>query len=112
MGSGGRRTSCGGLWRWRRPTQPSTPQAPSGLAAATVSASEIALSWTDNSGNEDGFRIERCTGAGCTSFSAVGTAGAGATSYHSTGLDPSTMYAYRVQAFNAGGASSYSNTAR
>lgn len=88
---------------------PSPPTAPSGLAASAVSSSQINLSWTDNSSNEDGFRIERATGGGA--FSEIATVGAGVTSYANTGLAASTAYSYRVRAYNAGGNSAYSNTA-
>src|SRR2546426_3796796 len=39
-----------------------SPAAPTALAAAAVSPSQINLSWTDNPTTEDGFRIERCAG--------------------------------------------------
>ena len=44
----------------------STPIPPSNLAAVAVSSSQINLSWTNNSTNETGFKIERNTGAGGT----------------------------------------------
>ncbi len=69
------------------------------------------LSWTDNATSEDGFRIERCAGAGCTSFAEVLTVGPNAVSYSDTGRSPSTDYRYRVRAFNVGGNSAYSNIA-
>jgi Tol biopolymer transport system component/alpha-tubulin suppressor-like RCC1 family protein len=85
--------------------------APSGLTVTGVSSSRIDLSWTDNSTNEDGFRIERCTGTGCSSFAEIATVGANVTSYQDTGLAAATSYSYRVRAYNAGGTSGYSNTA-
>jgi titin len=43
-------------------TPPSSPpNDPSALSAGAVSSSQINLAWTDNSDNEDGFRLERCT---------------------------------------------------
>ena len=84
------------------------PIAPSHLEAEAVSLSQINLRWNDNSNNEDGFRIERKTGAGGAYSQIVQTA-AGATSYQNTGLTPNTLYYYRVYAFNAGGNSGYSN---
>lgn len=36
-----------------------TPAPASGLTATTISSTQINLSWSDNSGNETGFRIER-----------------------------------------------------
>jgi hypothetical protein len=88
---------------------PPAPSAPSSLTATAVSSSRIDLAWTDNSGNEDGFRIERSTDG--TNFAEIATVGANATTYASTGLAASTTYHYRVRAYNAGGNSAYSNTA-
>jgi subtilisin family serine protease len=90
---------------------PSPPAAPSNLTATAASASQINLSWTDNANNEDGFRIERCQGSGCTNFSQIAEVGANVTSYSNTGLSASTTYVYRVRSYNAGGNSNYSNTA-
>ena len=76
------------------------PSAPSDLTATAASSSQINLAWTDGSNNESGFKIERCTGAGCTNFAQVGTAAANATSYTDTGLAASTSYTYQVRAYN------------
>ncbi|MBN1674459.1 MAG: CotH kinase family protein, partial [Kiritimatiellae bacterium] len=38
---------------------PTIPAAPSGLAASATSMSQISLSWTDNSGDETQFKVER-----------------------------------------------------
>jgi hypothetical protein len=94
------------------PTPPAVPNAPSNLTATPVSASQINLSWTDNSGNEAGFLIERCTGNNCTNFAQIASVGAGATSYPNTGLSSGTFYRYRVRAFNGSGNSAYSNIAK
>ena len=87
------------------------PAAPSNLAAVVVSSSQINLTWTDTATNESGFRIERCSGSGCTSFAEIATVGANVTSYQNTGLLASTSYSYRVRAYNQSGTSAYSNTA-
>ncbi|MFN7141148.1 MAG: family 10 glycosylhydrolase, partial [Limisphaerales bacterium] len=42
----------------------SAPSAPSGLSASAVSSSQINLSWTDNSNNEDNFIVARSTTSG------------------------------------------------
>lgn len=84
------------------------PNAPSGLSSSAISASQINLSWMDNSSNESGFRIERKTGAGGT-YSEIATVGAGVTTYNNTGLSASTAYYYRVWAYNGSGNSAYSN---
>jgi hypothetical protein len=91
-------------------TQPTVPNAPSALTATAVSASQINLSWTDNSSNETGFRIERKTGSG-GSWSQIATVGANVTAYADTGLSAGTQYTYRVRAAGSGGDSGYSNEA-
>jgi hypothetical protein len=93
------------------PPPPTTPNAPSGLNASTVGSSQINLTWTDNSGDETGFYIERCQGAGCTGFTQIAMVSANTTLFANTGLAASTAYRYRVRAYNGAGNSSYSNTA-
>ena len=73
--------------------------------------SQINLTWTDNSSNEDNFKVERCTGAGCTNFAALITLGPNVTSYPNTGLSANTTYRYRVYASNVVGPSGFSNEA-
>jgi hypothetical protein len=86
------------------------PNAPGNLSAAAVSASQINLGWTDNSGVETGFKIERKTGSGGT-YSEIATVGAEVTTYNDTGLNESTAYFYRVRAFIGAVLSIYSNEA-
>jgi hypothetical protein len=92
-------------------SQPTRPNAPSSLKATAVSRTQINLSWVDNSGNETGFKIDRCRGSSCSNFSQIATVGANATTYSSTGLSRDTTYRYRVRAYNGSGNSNYSNTA-
>ena len=87
------------------------PATPGSLSATAVSSAQINLTWADTSGNEDGFKIERCLGIGCTNYAQVATAPAGATTFSNTGLAASSYYSYRVRAYNAAGDSGYSNTA-
>ena len=87
------------------------PAAPSALSATAASSTQINLAWTDNSNNEDGFRIERCQNAGCSTFIEIATVAANVVSYQNTGLTAGTTYQYRVRAYNTGGNSAYSNTA-
>jgi hypothetical protein len=92
------------------PTGVSGPAAPSSLTASAASTSQINLSWTDNSNNEDGFKVERLNSDG--TWSQVATVGANLTTWSDTGLTAGTTYTYRVRAYNAsGGDSAYSNTA-
>lgn len=87
------------------------PAAPSGLSAEAVSRTQINLSWTDNSGDESGFRIERCKNPNCTSFVQIAQVGANVTTFADTTVNRNTSYNYRVRAFNAAGNSAYTNTA-
>ena len=92
-------------------TPPVPPPAdPQSLTASAASASRIDLSWTDASSDEDGFRIERKTGTS-GSYSGIGTVSPGTTGYSDTGLASSTLYVYRVRAYNSGGNSGYTNEA-
>jgi len=87
------------------------PAAPSNLAAEAISYNQINLSWDDSDGTEQGFKIERCTGAGCSDFTQIATVPANTTSYANTSLTASTSFSYRVLAYNAAGDSDPSNTA-
>jgi hypothetical protein len=87
----------------------SIPAAPNALTATAVSPSQINLSWTDNSNNEDGFKIERSgNGSGWTQ---IATVGPNVRTYSSTGLVATKTYSYRVRAYNVLGNSAYSNSA-
>src|SRR5262249_37962148 len=89
----------------------SAPAAPSNLSGAAVSASQINLSWADNSANESGFVVERATNSTFTAGLTTANVGANVTSYSATGLAAGTTYWFRVRATNAGGASANSNVA-
>ncbi|MCC7518713.1 MAG: fibronectin type III domain-containing protein [Verrucomicrobiae bacterium] len=84
------------------------PGAPSGLTATPVSGTEIQLGWSDNSGNESTFVIERKAGAD-GSYAATGYVGAGVQTYSDSGLSAETTYFYRVKATNSQGESPWSN---
>jgi Divergent InlB B-repeat domain/Fibronectin type III domain len=75
---------------------------------AAITAAQLTLSWSDNSTNEDGFRIERRTGTTGTYVEIVAL-GVNAASYTDVNLANGTTYCYRVRAYNVAGASGYSN---
>ena len=81
------------------------------MATATGNTS-INLSWTaatDNVG-VTGYRVERCQGAGCTTFAQIATPAG--TTFGDTGLTAGTSYSYRVRATDAAtNLGPYSNTA-
>ncbi len=95
--------SDGPVWQttWAGPlAQTATGKAtPTGLAATRVSEVQIDLSWSDSNGDETGFKIERCTGAGCSVFGEVADAAAGSSAYQDDQLDPDTSYSYRIKAY-------------
>jgi chitodextrinase len=88
------------------------PTAPTNLVATAVSGTQINLTWTaatDNVG-VTAYQVERCQGAGCTTFVPVGTPTG--TSFNDTGLTVGTTYSYRVRATDAAtNAGPYSTTA-
>lgn len=86
------------------------PPADPASLSASGSGTQINLSWTDRSGNETGFLVERKTGSGGT-FAQIASLGANVTSYSNTGLAADTSYFYRVRSTNAYGSSGYTNTA-
>ena len=85
------------------------PAAPTDLKGG-VRTNRVRLQWTDNSTNESGFKVERCTGVGCANFAQIGTVAANATRYTDTTVAAKTTYLYRVYAYNDAGNSAYSNT--
>jgi len=91
------------------PPAVSPPSAPSDLVATATSSSQIDLTWTDNSGNEDGFSIERSPDS--SNWAQIASVGANVTDYSDTGLEPDTTYYYRVLSYNTSGNSDYSETA-
>lgn len=82
--------------------------APSGLTANATQPSIVELNWTDNSNNEDGFRVERSAEGG--NFELVGTTASDATSFEDT-LSILGEYQYRINAFHASDQSGYTNIA-
>jgi hypothetical protein len=87
----------------------SIPLAPSGLQTAALSATEVRVTWVDNAFNEDGYRVERKTGAG-GAWAQVATLGPNAgAGWVDTGLSETTTYYYRTRAYNGAGDSGYSN---
>ncbi len=103
------------------------PAAPTVLAAAPAApAPAVGLTWVDatpwsfatstfpattlgNPANEVGFTVQRATNSSFSQNLKAFTAKANATSIADTSTQSNTKYYYRVQAFNAAGASPWSN---
>lgn len=83
---------------------PQAPAAPANLAATAASPTSVNVTWTDVSGLESGFEIERSTDGGAT-FVPLVTAPANATGHaDAAGLEPNKTYHYRIRAVtDAGG---------
>jgi YD repeat-containing protein len=80
-----------------------TLAAPTGLSGSPASTSQINLSWfASPTAGIARYLIERCSGAGCASFTQI--AATVDTTYSDTGLAPNTIYLYRVRATDPGGA--------
>src|ERR1051326_302021 len=88
------------------------PSAPGTLTTTASGSTQVNLSWgaaTDNVG-VTGYRVERCAGAGCSTFAQIATPTG--TSFGDTGLTAGTSYSYRVRATDAAGnLGGYSNVA-
>lgn len=81
------------------------PAAPSNLRATNATKTSISLAWNDNSDNETGFELQRCTNS-CVILSLP----ANTASHTDTGLKRNTTYTYQVRAVNSAGASAWSNS--
>jgi hypothetical protein len=80
--------------------------------AAAASSSQINLNWTGSIScvGVKNYVVQRCQGAGCTTFATVGTPTG--TSFSDTGLASGVSYSYQVQVLdNSGKTSSFSGVA-
>lgn len=87
-------------WVWS-PTDTTAPSVPTGLTATPDYSTAADLAWTASTDavGVTGYRVERKTGA--SAFAEI--AAPAGTTYHDTGLAPSTAYVYRVRARDAAG---------
>ncbi|OGW28615.1 MAG: hypothetical protein A2X59_10225 [Nitrospirae bacterium GWC2_42_7] len=90
------------------PAAVTLPAAPINLVKGSIAKTSISMSWTDKSNNEQGFYVERSTNGGST-WTRIGQTAANTVTYTNSGLTSKTSYKYRVQAYNVGGVSLYSN---
>lgn len=73
------------------------PGAPSQLNTTVISVSQIDLSWTDNSNNEDFFVLERRTSL-TNDWKEIAEIDPNITSYSDKGLSSATTYHYKIRA--------------
>jgi subtilase family serine protease len=79
------------------------PAASTLISATAVSSTEIDLAWTNHANNASGVKVLQCAGSACSPSAVIATLAATATSYKNTGLIPSTIYHYLIEAYNSGG---------
>lgn len=84
----------------------SVPAAPANFVVSYLSNTSLSLAWSDQSSDEDNFRIERSPN-GTTGWTLVSTPAANATSDTDTGLTVDTTYYYRLRSENATGNSAW-----
>jgi hypothetical protein len=78
---------------------------PTNFQGIAVSASEADLTWTDNSTVEGTYEIWRKKTGGI--YALAGKTAPNATSFHDSGLNPSSTYNYKIRAVNSQGRSKY-----
>ena len=91
------------------PAIPGAPLSPSGLVATLVSSTHADLTWTDESGDETFFQIQRRAGGG--TWQILATPGPNATAYSDNEIFPDRDYEYRIRAGNNAGYSDYAEMA-
>jgi hypothetical protein len=79
------------------------PQPSSDPQSTPISATQIDLSWPDNSSNETGWEIHRSTTGGNGTFSLLAQTPANTTTHSNVGLKPTTEYCYRIRWFRISG---------
>ncbi|MCA9448639.1 MAG: hypothetical protein KC931_16065, partial [Candidatus Omnitrophica bacterium] len=77
----------------------SQPADPSGAFTWGLRPDKTRILWTDNSSNEDEFRVERSTNGGA--FAEIGSVLANETHFDDATVNPSNVYHYRVRAYRA-----------
>ncbi len=88
------------------------PNSPTGLAAHSISPTEIDLSFNEEDTVQNGFTIQRALNPAFTSFTTLFTINRpDEFTYDDTDLPGNTTFYYRVQAFDLAGNSGFSNTA-
>ncbi len=100
-----------GNYRIRVLTQASPLSPPTELTVTLASYNGVDLAWQDNSEGEAGFRVQRRVD-GSDAWIEIGRTAANTSMFSDSGLEPTTTYHYRVQAFNIIESSAFSDPIR
>lgn len=91
-------------------TDPAVPNAPSGVTAGSITASSATCSWTDNSSDETGFKVQYAPSPYSSWTNLSGSPAAANATSLATGagvLTDGTAYKFRVASTNANGDSAW-----
>lgn len=79
------------------------PTTPTKVTTTVITGTQITVNWAGSLDNVGvtGYRVERCQGSGCTTFTQVGTPTG--TTFSDAGLTAGAIYSYRVRATDAAG---------
>jgi hypothetical protein len=76
----------------------------------SADAATLTLNWSDNSTNEDGFKVQRKVGSSGT-YADLATVGKDVKTYVDSAVQEGVTYCYHVNAYNPAGSSAWSNEA-
>lgn len=88
-----------------QPAAPTIPAAPDAVATSDATQSAIMITWRDNSDDETGFDLQHSNDN--VTFEDLPDVGADVHSFFLTGLQSDTLKYFRVRAYNAAGASDW-----
>lgn len=83
------------------------PNAPTNLKGVVNKSTQIDLTWTDNSDNEEGFKIERKSGT--DAYKLIATLNSNVMTYSDKSIVDPTNYMYRIFSYHQKGNSTHSN---
>ncbi|MFA5107731.1 MAG: fibronectin type III domain-containing protein [Patescibacteria group bacterium] len=99
------------LWVYVNP-----PASPTNIVETEATDTSITVSWTDNSNNEERFRVQRQTNVtpsmDCDAPTDLGTANVDQSSYYNNNLTANTGYCYQVRAENGNGNTDYTSAVK
>jgi hypothetical protein len=83
------------------------PNAPTNLKGVISKSTQMDLTWTDSSNNEEGFKIERKSGT--DAYKLIATLNHNVMTYSDKSIVDPTNYTYRIFSYNQKGNSTHSN---